>query len=85
MFIGLLRFICKTIDFKTWNPDQCFIRDTLRDMLLLANNDTLISEEEILLLYDLNKSRNLKLPYWSYDQFDLNLLTDDECMSGFRF
>ena len=91
MFIGLLRFICKTIDFKTWNPDQCFIRDALfqriqiRDILLFSHNDNLISEEEFLLLFDLNKSRNLKLPYWSYDQFDLDHLTDDECTSDFRF
>ena len=57
----------------------------LRDMLLFAHSDNLISEEERLLLYDLNKSSNLKLPYWSYDQFDLDLLNDDECKPEFRF
>ena len=57
----------------------------IRDMLLFAHNDNLINEEEFLLLYDLNKSSNLELPYWSYDQFDLDLLTDDECKSEFRF
>ena len=57
----------------------------IRDMLLLAHNDNLISEEEFLLLYDFNKSRKFKLPYWSYDQFDLDLLTDDECTSEFGF
>ena len=34
----------------------------IRDTLLFAHNDNLISEEECLLLYDINKSRNLKLP-----------------------
>ena len=54
-------------------------------MLLFAHNDNLISEEEFLLYGVLIKSRNLKLPYWSCDQFDLHLLTDDECTSEFRF
>lgn len=56
-------------------------------MLLFAHSDNLISEEERLLLYDLNKSSNLELPYayWSYDQFDLDLLNDDECKPEFRF
>lgn len=57
----------------------------IRDMLLFAHSDNLISEEDCLLLYDLNKSSNLELPYWSYDQFDLDLLSDDECKSEFRF
>ena len=57
----------------------------VRDILLFAHSDKLINDEEFLLLYDLNKSNNLDLPYWSYDQFDLDLLTDDECKSEFRF
>ena len=57
----------------------------IKDILLFAHNDNLISEEEFLLLYDLNESNNLELPYWSYDRFDLDLLTDDECKSEFRF
>ena len=46
---------------------------------------TVRSDAECLLLYDLNKSSNLELPYWSYDQFDLDLLSYDECKSEFRF
>ena len=45
----------------------------------------MINNEEFLLLYGLNKSSNLELSYWSYDQFDLDFLTDDECKSEFRF
>ena len=81
VFIGLLRFICKFLISALYCMP--FLRE-IRNMLLFAHNDNLISEE-FFLLYDLNKSRNLKLPYWSCDQFDLHLLTDDECTSEFRF
>lgn len=56
-----------------------------RDALMLANDMTLIDDEELLLLYDLNSSKNLDLPYWRYDKFDLDTLTDAECKSEFRF
>ena len=58
---------------------------TFRDALMLANDMTLIDNEELLLLYDLNSSKNLDLPYWRYDKFDLDTLTDAECKSEFRF
>ena len=45
----------------------------------------MIREEECFLLYDVHKSRNLKLQDWSYDEFDLDLLTDVEWTSEFRF
>ena len=57
----------------------------IRDILLFAHSDNLINDEEYLMLYDLNKSSNLELPYWNYDRFDPHLLTDDECKSEFRF
>ena len=57
----------------------------ITDMLLFGHRDNLISKEEFLLMYYLNKSRNLEVPYWSFDQFNLDLLTDDECTSEFRF
>ena len=50
-------------------------------MLLFAHNDNLISEEEFF-LYELNKSRNLKLPYRSYDQFNVDLLLTMNARSG---
>lgn len=53
-------------------------------MLLFAYNDNLISVGEFF-FYELNKSRNLKLPHWNYDQCNLDLFTDDECTSEFRF
>lgn len=40
--------------------------------------------EEFLLLYDLNKSKNLELPYDEHDKFDLGILCEDECRAEFR-
>ena len=55
-----------------------------REALLLANDLNLIDDEEILLLNDVNTSKNLEIPYWKYDKFDLDSLSDDECKSEFR-
>ena len=52
---------------------------------MLANDLDLIDDEEMLLLYDLNTSKNLDIPYWKYHKFDLDSLSDDECKSEFRF
>ena len=59
-----------------------FLRKTI---YFFAHNNNLIREEEYFLLYDVHKSRNLKLQDWSYDEFDLDLLTDVEWTSEFRF
>ena len=57
----------------------------VRDILLLAHSENLINDEDLELLYDLNTSRNIYLPYWFYKEFDLDTLSDDECKSEFRF
>ena len=54
-------------------------------MLLLSHYEGIIDDKEFLLLYDLNKSNNLDLPYDSYESFDFDVLEDDECLSEFRF
>ena len=56
-----------------------------REALLLANDLDLIDDEEMLLLYDLNRSRNLDIPYWKYEKFELDSLSDEECKNKFRF
>ena len=56
-----------------------------RISLLYAHSLDLIDEEEFVLLYDLNTSGNPDIPYWNYDKFDLDLITDDECKNEFRF
>lgn len=39
--------------------------------------------QEYALLYNINKSRNLDLPYWQYDKFDLDQMCNNECKSEF--
>ena len=57
----------------------------VRNQLLISHDDGVINDEELLLLYDLNRSDNLGLPYNSYPGFDFDDLEDDECLSEFRF
>ena len=56
-----------------------------RESLLLGYSENLINAEDFILLYDLNTSKNLDFPYWSFNKFDLDILTDDECLADFRF
>ena len=55
-----------------------------REALLFAYNMGDINDEEFIMLYDLNRSTNLDLPYWDYERFDLDRMTDDECIAEFR-
>ncbi|KAK3754304.1 hypothetical protein QZH41_006637 [Actinostola sp. cb2023] len=60
----------------------------VRNQLLISHDEGVISDEELLLLYDVNKSNNLDVPYDCYRGFDfddLDDLEDDECLSEFRF
>ena len=38
-----------------------------------------------ILLNNLSTSDNLQIPYWTYDEFQLDSLSDDECRREFRF
>jgi len=57
----------------------------VRNQLLISHSDGLINDEELLLLYDLNTSNNLDLPYDLYPTFNFDDLENDECLSEFRF
>ena len=57
---------------------------TVQDMIFLDHADHLIDGEEYLLLYDLNQSKNLDLPYHSHEKFDLDSLNKNECKVEFR-
>ena len=57
----------------------------VRNILLISHFQGVINDEEFLLLYDLNRSTNLDLPYEYYDSFDFDLLENDECLSEFQF
>ena len=56
-----------------------------RIAILEAYGSNLLDDEEFLLLYDINTSKSMDLPYWEYDNFDLDNLSDDECQAEFRF
>lgn len=57
----------------------------VRDQLLISHTDGVLDDDELLVLYDLNRSNNLDLPYDSYPDFSFDDLEDDECLSEFRF
>ena len=56
-----------------------------REALLLAYDEDLINDEEFVLLYNLNTSKNLDYPFWNYSRFDLDDWNDNECRSDLRF
>lgn len=57
----------------------------VRNQLLISHEEGVLNDEEFLLLYDLNRSNNLDLPYDSYpDEFTFDDLENDECLSEFR-
>ena len=55
-----------------------------RETLLLAYNEDLITDEEFVLLYNLNTSKNFDYPQWNYNRFDLDEWSDEECRSDLR-
>ena len=63
------------------------IRRDIRDVLDLALGIDVIDNMEYQLLYNVTRvnRRSLKFPYWQYQHFDLDTMTDDECKVEFRF
>ena len=57
----------------------------IRNLLVESFDDDDISEDEFLLLYDANTSKNPDFPYDCYGSFDLNEMDDSECLAEFRF
>lgn len=55
-----------------------------KKQLHYAFDDGLISDEECLLLYDLNRLTNLDFPYEQYPLFDLDDMQNDECLAEVR-
>ena len=53
--------------------------------ILEAYSDGNLNEEEFILSFDINRSTNLDLPYWNYEKFDLENMSNDECKAEFRF
>ena len=56
-----------------------------RELLLTSFDDGDISEDEFVLLYDANCSKNPDFSYQNYEHFDLEGLNERECLAEFRF
>jgi len=54
-------------------------------MLLLTYDLLYTNEVEFAILYDLNKRKNPEIPYWQYNNYDLESMNDNECRTEFRF
>ena len=53
----------------------------VRDLLAVACFEDIIDEDEFLLLWDFNPSKNLDFPYEDYGRFDLDEMDNSECVS----
>ena len=55
-----------------------------REMLLLAYDSKIISDEEFLVLWESCRSKNPDFPYSSYARFDFENVDESECLAEFR-
>ena len=76
--------ISKQLSSRYKTPLMMSLKE-VRNQLLTGHDDGVINDGELLLLYNLNRSDNVDLPYNSYPGFDFDDLEDDECLSEFRF
>ena len=54
--------------------------------VFMAHKCDIINDQEMALLENVNRPHeNLIVPYWQYEKFDLDQMTNDECKSEFRF
>ena len=56
----------------------------VRDLLLWSYFDDLMDDDEFLMLYDDNSSKDI-YPYWKFNKFDLDAWNDSECQTELRF
>ena len=56
-----------------------------RNLLLESYSDGSIDDDEFILLYEENFSKNPEFPYEEYKLFDLDTMDDTECKAEFRF
>ena len=55
-----------------------------QDVLAVECFEDIIDEDEVILSYDLNSSKNLDFPYDDYGRFDFKEMEDSECLPEFR-
>ena len=56
----------------------------LREALVCAFSDGVISEEEFLIFYEEYESTNLNFPHWEYEPFSLDNFDSSEARAEFR-
>lgn len=56
-----------------------------RELLVDSYINGDIDEDEFVVLYDANTSKNPVIPYVKYDRFDLDAIDPAECNAEFRF
>ena len=57
-----------------------------REMIVIAYAEKLLTDEEFLFLYEANKPVNLDLPYYEYEEFNVEEnISEAECKAEFRF
>ena len=85
--VRIFRYDIQAGNLKIWRKNLSTMPRlrNVRNSLLLAFNSSVINAEELLLLNDINSSKNPDFLYWSYKNFDFNNMSDDECKSEFRF
>ena len=76
--------ITSFLGFRYFSESMASFRD-IRNLLVESFDDDDISEDELLLLYDANTSKNPDFPYDCYGSFDLNDMDDSGCLAEFRF
>ena len=59
------------------------LRET-RISLLYAYDSSIVNDEEFVLRYDINTAKSPDSPYWNYEAFELDSMSDDECQAKFR-
>jgi hypothetical protein len=74
---------------KIWNENRIhkisFKMPSLREITVFAHALDAIDDEEFALLYDATKPKSHRVPFWRYQSFDIDKMTDDECLEEFRF
>ena len=56
-----------------------------RELLTMAYLEGQLIEEEFFLLLELNTSNNLDLNYSKYTEFNLENISEDDCIAEFHF
>ena len=56
-----------------------------RKMIVIAYTQKLLTDEEFLFLYEANKPVNLELPYYEYEECNLENISEAECEAKFQF